>query len=195
MLMVMNTEMRKLGREIEKALAGRSQSWLARKSGVGQPTISRLIRGQVKPTPKTLEALANALGLDPLRFMKLAGIPLPLSSEELDPATMHIAQRIAKLPAIPRELAINTIGNMLDAIYQLYFQKAEEAPQKPEVRAVWASEELVPAVTELAERLSKLAELPKENQEQAAEVLNMQLQALLNAWTGKDKVIAAQNEP
>lgn len=119
----MNINLRALGHEIEKALAGRSQSWLARKSGVGQSTISRLIRGKAKPTPETLEALAIALELEPSRFMKLAGIPLPIISDNnIDPAIAYIARRLVDLPSTYREFAIDALGAQLDVIYDLYEQ-------------------------------------------------------------------------
>jgi ribosome-binding protein aMBF1 (putative translation factor) len=43
---------------------GMSQSELARRSGIKQPNISRLERGQCSPTLDTLKALAYGLGKD-----------------------------------------------------------------------------------------------------------------------------------
>lgn len=111
--------MNQLGNEIIKVLDGRSQYWLARESGVGQSTISRLVRGKGKPTPETLEALARALGIDPSVFMELAGIPQRLISNDVDPSVAYIARRMSDLPEIYRELAIDAVGAQLDVIYTL----------------------------------------------------------------------------
>jgi transcriptional regulator with XRE-family HTH domain len=42
-----------------------NQSELARQAGVARDMVSRYIRGQALPTPKTLESLAEALGVSP----------------------------------------------------------------------------------------------------------------------------------
>ena len=118
MLIRMNDNMKALGKKIEQALEGRSQSWLARQSGVGQSTVSRLIRGQIRtsPDPETIKAIANALGQDSSHFMTLAGIPLPTPSSQLDPAALHIAERISSLPNQQRKEAVKAMGSVLDAI-------------------------------------------------------------------------------
>ncbi|MGB0385813.1 MAG: helix-turn-helix domain-containing protein [Ardenticatenaceae bacterium] len=99
-------------------LNGRSQTWLASESGVGQSTISRLIRGKAKPNPKTLEALAKALGANPLHFMKLAG--LPVTSDQLDPEIAYIARRLGSLPSHLQESAISALGAQIDAFYDVW---------------------------------------------------------------------------
>lgn len=54
----------RVGREFARAraAAGLSQSELAEKSGVRPETLSRIERGKVNPTAKTLEQLARAMG-------------------------------------------------------------------------------------------------------------------------------------
>lgn len=54
----------RLGREFARARAeaGLTQEELAERSGIRQETLSRLERGRVNPTAKTLEKLARALG-------------------------------------------------------------------------------------------------------------------------------------
>ncbi|HEY7059833.1 MAG TPA: helix-turn-helix transcriptional regulator [Chloroflexota bacterium] len=42
-----------------------SQSELAAKAGVSKPTIARLERGDYFPHPRTIRALAEALGVEP----------------------------------------------------------------------------------------------------------------------------------
>jgi transcriptional regulator with XRE-family HTH domain len=47
-----------------RQLAGLSQRELAVRSGVAQPGLSQLERGQRSPTVRTLERIARALGCD-----------------------------------------------------------------------------------------------------------------------------------
>lgn len=112
------SDLRALGREIEKGLGNRSQSWLARESGIGQSTISRLIRGKARPNPDTLEALASALGVDSLYFMKLAG--LPVATNRLDPTIVYVAQRLNTLPSHLREGAVSVLLAQIDAFHEVW---------------------------------------------------------------------------
>lgn len=49
--------------KLERKAAGLNQKQLAEKSGLQQPHISRIERGKISPTRKTLEVIAIALGI------------------------------------------------------------------------------------------------------------------------------------
>lgn len=102
-----------LSKEIKRLLGDRTQDWLAVASGVGQSTISRLLRGVYTPDPKTLERLAPALGVDPARLMALAGFPV--STKNLDPHAAYIAARLSELPSEVRDYAIDAVSAVVDA--------------------------------------------------------------------------------
>lgn len=118
----MSNNLTPLGQEINKYLksAGWTQQDLADHSGITRSAISKLMRGKTKPKPETIDALANALGLDPVLLMRLAGIPLPPKDEALHPAALYIAQQLTKLPSVPQEQTISAIQSMIDAIYTAY---------------------------------------------------------------------------
>lgn len=55
-----------IGKRIEDLLAsaGKSQGWLAEKSGLQRSTIGRIIKGTRSPTPQTLAEIAPVLGVE-----------------------------------------------------------------------------------------------------------------------------------
>ena len=55
------------GRRLQAAMLDRgwNQSELARRAGLGRDSVSTYVRGQVLPEPKSLKALAEALGTTP----------------------------------------------------------------------------------------------------------------------------------
>jgi len=55
------------GRRLQAAMLDRgwNQSELARRAGLGRDSVSTYVRGQVLPEPKSLKALAEALGVNP----------------------------------------------------------------------------------------------------------------------------------
>jgi transcriptional regulator with XRE-family HTH domain len=56
---------------VERARARISQAELAAKAGINPVTISNIETGRHSPTLKTLEALANALGVSMSRLLSL----------------------------------------------------------------------------------------------------------------------------
>lgn len=58
---------------IERQARGLSQTDLADRAGVSQPTISAIERGDVALTPRTVHALAQALGLPPSALVTREG--------------------------------------------------------------------------------------------------------------------------
>lgn len=122
----MANELSSLAKEIQKHLErlSWSQRTLAHDAGVGHATISRLIRGTHNPSPETLDAIAKALGVDTLHLMRLAGLPLPPSKVERDPSVEYIAQRLDALPAEMRERAVDVVGGIVDAFWEMAEQNA-----------------------------------------------------------------------
>ncbi|MGB0385522.1 MAG: helix-turn-helix domain-containing protein [Ardenticatenaceae bacterium] len=116
--------MNDLGQEINELLGSRSQLWLAEQAGIRQASVSRIIHGKQRPTPSTLEAIAQVLGVDPLHLMRLAGVPLPPATNDRDPSVEYIAQRLDKFPEATRKKAIHAVSSVLDAIYDMTQQTA-----------------------------------------------------------------------
>lgn len=54
---------------IKKELAGRSNYWLSKKSGISQSALSRLMAGQFNPALVTIIAIARALEVRPEDLM------------------------------------------------------------------------------------------------------------------------------
>lgn len=113
-----------LGKELQKHLKrlGWSQRTLASYANITHGTISKLIRGQTKPTPETLNAIGRALGVDPTHLMRLAGIPLPTSKTKRHPSVEYIAQRLDELPPDIQERAVEALGTQLDLICDMYLE-------------------------------------------------------------------------
>lgn len=117
--MITGKDLQRLGREIEAALDGRTQTWLedAMQKRVTQSTISRLMRGQVKnPDARTIVTIARALGRNPIPWLRLAGVGLPTEAEHLDDEALYIAARISALPDAVRPGAVDALGAVLDNI-------------------------------------------------------------------------------
>jgi transcriptional regulator with XRE-family HTH domain len=108
-----------LGREINRLLGDRTQQWLAEQTGVRQATISRILNGKQAPTFFTLDKIAKALEVDPLHLMRVAGLPLPPDSSDIDPEIEYIAQRLAVLPPTLRQAALAAIRSQVEAWHQV----------------------------------------------------------------------------
>ena len=115
-----------LGKEIQRQLdrIGWSQRILALNANITHGAISKIMRGKTKPQLETIIAIAEALNVDSTTLLQLAGIALPALSpinNEVDPAVLHVVQRLTNLPIAPRNHAINAIEGVLDAIYAARF--------------------------------------------------------------------------
>lgn len=109
-----------LGTYIQQHLdrRGWSQRTLAMYAETTSATISRIMRGEVQPRLRTLDKIADALEVDPLRLYEEAGIALPEQVERLDERAVHIARRLQGLPPDIRRLAVTSLNAQLDAIEQ-----------------------------------------------------------------------------
>lgn len=98
-------------RELEDR--GWSQSELARRAGIGNATLSRIISGTRDAGPDVARAIAQALGETPEKIYRLAGLlPPPLSPQdaELEAAVQEIAETLSRLPDGPiREQAMASL--------------------------------------------------------------------------------------
>ena len=117
----------------------RSQTWLAEEAGIGQATVSRMLRGIYTPSPKTLQAVSQALGLDNVYLMRLSGLPLPEEGQQRDPSVEYLADRLNELPSDARKIAAtagSALGAQLDAIYAMLARQSQtehkHAPKESE---------------------------------------------------------------
>jgi Plasmid maintenance system antidote protein len=78
-----------------------SQSELARVSGLHRAIVSKIILGESKPTPETLEAIAKAFKLPPEQVYRVAGI-LPQVAA-LDQDAERIVHEVGDLTAQEKE--------------------------------------------------------------------------------------------
>ncbi len=107
-----------LGRKINERLKELrwSQRELSRRTDISHSNISKIMRGVHRPTPETLTALGEELGLNPFHLMRLAGIPLPEDKNKRDPTIEHIAQRLERLSPKIKPLIISSIDSQISAI-------------------------------------------------------------------------------
>lgn len=107
-----------LGKEIRSHLERLqwSQNRLADEAGVARSTLSRLMRGYQATTAETVDALARTVGVDPLYFMRLAGLPLPADPRGRDPQVERLAQRIDALDPGLRRVALGAVDALLDGL-------------------------------------------------------------------------------
>ena len=110
-----------LGQEIEKHLKRKrwSQRALAREAGIASSTISNIMRDEHRPTPETIDAIANVLGLDPVHLMRLAGMPVPVSKKR-NPSIEYIAQRLDDLPTDMQKKVVEILGAQLEAFIEMW---------------------------------------------------------------------------
>lgn len=50
-------------KKVKTILGGRTPYWLSQESGISQATLSRVLNGQMNPTIKMVEKIANGLGV------------------------------------------------------------------------------------------------------------------------------------
>lgn len=117
-----------LGEEIQKHLdrTGWSQRGLASKAELAHSAISKIMRGKTNPTPSTINAIGQALNVDPMHLMRLAGIPV--SKAKRNPSVEYVAQRLDNLPSNAQVVVISAINALIDAMISLY-EKGESRGQ------------------------------------------------------------------
>lgn len=86
---------------------------LAKKANLDQGLISRLRRDINRPTPETLNAIAQATELPPEVVFRKAGL-LPQKESTTDDWAIEIAARIQKLPAQSR----NAVEHLIRYFYE-----------------------------------------------------------------------------
>lgn len=123
----MQTDLQRLGAVISSRLESqdRTQKWLAEKVDVSQPTISRIVQGRYNPDTDVLYRIGQALSVDPLYLLRLAGLPIPDSP--LDPTAAYIARQITELPPDLREKAIELVGEVVDSLTKVAGQREATA--------------------------------------------------------------------
>lgn len=102
-------------------LVNMSPAELAKAANLDQGLISRLRRDLTRPTPDTLNAIAQATGLPPELVFRRAKL-LPSEGTELDDWAIKVATRISKLPAESR----NFIENTIEYFYELERRKGKK---------------------------------------------------------------------
>lgn len=141
------------GKEVQRHLERLrwSRRTLAMYANVGHSTINRLMRGKGDTTPETVRAIADALGVDSLRLMRLAGMPLPKPETQRDPEAEYIAQRLDALPAPVRTKAADALGAVLDTIYEVATDR--NPPVGPVATPEPTGDELEQQLREFAEQI------------------------------------------
>jgi transcriptional regulator with XRE-family HTH domain len=145
-----------LGLEIERYM--RDRKWtlreLASQAKSTPATISRIMRGQSKPTPETINGVAQAFGVDATRLMRLAGIPIPAPARERDATAEYISQRLDSMPDWIKEEAIQGTAKLVDAYWSIA-NNGDSSPfaNKPGVEqaGTWVSNEHLQYMKELQE--------------------------------------------
>lgn len=99
-----------LQKELEKN--GWSYRQLAHKAGIDPGIVVRAVNMQRMPRPKTLTAIAHALGCPPDEIYRVAGILPPANDENND-----IGRAMYQLEQLPAPLR-SILTKMIDAQYQ-----------------------------------------------------------------------------
>ena len=104
-----------------------TQTALAKKAGVGQSTLGRILRGEVSPTLRTLTAVATALGTTPGVLLEAASGRIPLLSwlavgvfsQGIDLNQPRVAARWLTCPTQcgPRTFALQVAGQSMEPRY------------------------------------------------------------------------------
>lgn len=118
---------------LKEELARRNWSGrtLAMYAGVSHSTIARAVRGTHIPDTENLRKIAIALEVAETYLLRLAGHVAAPPASEFDPSATYIAQRLSKLPKGVRESAIETVGAVIDNIYNIIGIKATTANNEP----------------------------------------------------------------
>lgn len=88
---------------------------LAAKAEMSSSGLSAMLRGKSQPTAETLARLAEVLSIDKSHLLRLTGYLDTTTAEEMDAASIYIAQRLDKLPTETREKAVQAINSVIDA--------------------------------------------------------------------------------
>lgn len=94
---------------IKSAMRNRSIRQVADEAGISHPALSRLLRGEVKPEPQTLRALAPVLGVSEAVLMQLAGHIEERPRALTDPEVIEVAIEIESLPLGERHQLLQII--------------------------------------------------------------------------------------
>lgn len=109
-----------VGPNIERLMAGRpelgSQPLLAKRTGLGQSTIGRILRSEVNTSAETLQKIASAFGVRLDVLYRDPKIPLEAGPEEWTPAPPVLA--------LPEAIAV-----LADALNELNREQASAAAE------------------------------------------------------------------
>jgi transcriptional regulator with XRE-family HTH domain len=154
----MNTE-NSLGMEVSRLLRtkGQTQEWLAEAVAMRQASISRIIKGKQKPSERTIEKIADALQVDAWHLKALLGYKVP--TRQWHPSIHYIAERMEALPPEVQEEAIEAVGGVVDALYNVTASRAaladcDDGPQEEEEEAEGLPPQVAQDLAELMERVS-----------------------------------------
>lgn len=147
-----------LGQEIYKHLKrlGWTQKELAHRAKMSQGNISKLMRGEHRATPDTLNDIGKVLGVDPTHLMRLAGIPLPKEKIKRNPEIEQLAQRLDELQPDFQPLALSAIRNQLDAMLFLHKKQQKTAGRQSTSRTITDEEVLASMKREASRDVLKL---------------------------------------
>ncbi len=121
-----------LAQVLQRELAKRDWSGrtLAKEARVSQTAIARALREENTPGPETIRKIACALEVDETYSLRLAGHVEAEPLIQLDPAAAYIARRISALPPKTRKKAVNAVGSVVDAFWDMSQELAVLEQQK-----------------------------------------------------------------
>lgn len=108
---------------------GWSQSELARRAGLGNATLSRIISGTRKLGPETAISIAEALGESPAKVFRLAGL-LPPINESRRREFEEISEMLASLPDPIRKQTMIAVRALARDAYERALKEEEEKQRK-----------------------------------------------------------------
>lgn len=92
---------------------------LAAAAKISPSAASALLKGKAPPRAETLQKVAEALQVDEVYLLRLAGYVQSLDDASFDPSARYIAQRISLLPKPLRDIAIDAVSGVVDGFWNI----------------------------------------------------------------------------
>lgn len=112
----------------------RKRNWsgrqLATEAGISQSSVARVLRGDNVPKSQILRKMAKALEISETHLLHLAGHVEATPVLELDPKAAYIAERLSSLPPKTRQRAVNAIGSVVEAFWEMVEEQATTTTSK-----------------------------------------------------------------
>ena len=119
--------------EVERARLGMTKMALCEKAGIGRVTYDRLATQVNAPLPKTINRIAEVLGIDKDEALNLAGLvdaPTPAQIAERQVRAAMVEALRHRLPDVDERVLARVALNMGDILHGLASELFQQAPEE-----------------------------------------------------------------